>query len=121
MRAWKQTSQRIALVLLVVLGLPAIAHAAQSASTDYQVNEVFFGAGGELNACSTNYCSKQSAGETAVGNTKSTNYQAQAGFNTDRSAYIQFTVNNSNIKLGCKKIRYLLIYYYLYVMNISML
>jgi hypothetical protein len=100
MRAWKQTTKRIIVLLAILLALPVMAHAAQSASTDYQVNEVFFGAGGELNACSTNYCSKQAAGETAVGNTQSPGYQSQAGFNTDRSAYIQFTVSNTNIDLG---------------------
>ncbi|MEO8105499.1 MAG: hypothetical protein ABI602_04150 [Candidatus Saccharibacteria bacterium] len=86
--------------MLLVLGMPAVALAAQSASNNYQVNEVFFGSGGELNACSTSYCSKQSAGETAVGNTSSANYQAQAGFNTNREPYIEFTVSNTNVDLG---------------------
>jgi len=74
--------------------------AAQSASSNYQVNEVFFGSGGELNACSTSYCSKQSIGETAVGNSSSPNYQAQAGFNTNREPYLEFTVSNTNVDLG---------------------
>lgn len=90
----------MALLLVLWLATPAAVWAAQSSSANYQVNEVFFGAGGELNACSTNYCSKQSAGETAVGNTKSANFQANAGFNTDRSPYIQFTVSNTNVNLG---------------------
>jgi hypothetical protein len=90
-----------ALVCLVsALFVPVIVLAAQSSSSNYQVNEVFFGAGGELNACSASYCSKQSAGETAVGNTASANYQAQGGFNTDRTPYIQFTVSNTSINLG---------------------
>lgn len=90
----------IVLGLAATIGLPSIALAAQSSSANYQVNEVFFGSGGELNACSSNYCSKQSAGETAVGHAASANYQTQAGFNTDRSAYIQFDVSNTNIYLG---------------------
>jgi hypothetical protein len=100
MGAWKQTVKRIALCLLVLLALPVAASAAQSSSSNFQVNEVFFGSGGELHACSTNYCSKQSAGETAVGNTASPNYQAQAGFNTNRKPYIEFTVSNTNVDLG---------------------
>jgi hypothetical protein len=100
MGAWKQTVKRIALCLLVLLALPVAASAAQSSSSNFQVNEVFFGSGGELHACSTNYCSKQSAGETAVGNTASPNYQAQAGFNTSREPYIEFTVSNTNVDLG---------------------
>lgn len=90
------------LTLLATFGMGGVALAAvpQSASTNYQVNEVFMGAGGELNACSTNYCSKQSAGETAVGNTSSTSYQAQAGFNTDRTPYLEFVVSNTNLDVG---------------------
>lgn len=86
--------------MLVLLAAPVVASAAQSSSSNYQVNEVFFGSGGELHACSTNYCSKQSAGETAVGNTSSPNYQAQAGFNTNREPYIEFTVSNTTVNLG---------------------
>ena len=100
MMAWKQTIKFVVLGVLLASLVPAIALAAQSASTNYQVNEVFFGSGGELNACSTNYCSKQAAGETSVGNTSSPNFQAQAGFNTDRTPYIQFTVSNTSINLG---------------------
>lgn len=77
-----------------------LATAQQSSSTNYQVNEVFFGTGGELNACSSNYCSKQSAGEMTAGNTASTNYQAQGGFNTDREPYLEFIVTNTNTDLG---------------------
>lgn len=77
-----------------------MAMAAQSSSTHYQVNEAFFGAGGELNACSTNFCSKQSVGELAVGTICSNLYCGQAGFNTDREPYIQFIVANTNVDLG---------------------
>src|ERR1700729_3951161 len=98
MMAWKQTVKLIIASALLVLMMPAVALAGgQSSSPDYQVNEVFFGSGGELNACSSNFCSKQSAGETAVGNTSSPNFQAQAGFNTDRTPYIQFDVSNTNV------------------------
>lgn len=100
MRVWKQKFRLIAFSLLFVLAVPGVAFAAQSASTHYQVNEVFFGSGGELNACSTNYCSKQSAGELAAGQTCSSNFCAQAGFNTDRTPYIQFIVSNTNVNLG---------------------
>ena len=84
----------------VVFGLVAPANAQQSSSTHYQVNEAFFGSGGDLQDCSTHYCAKLSAGETGVGNTKSTSYQAQAGFNTDRTPYIQFSVSGGSTDLG---------------------
>src|SRR5579862_7352962 len=100
MMAWKQTIKCLLLTLLCLLLTPAVALAAQSSSSNYQVNEVFFGSGGELNACSSNFCSKQSAGETAVGNTASPNFQAQAGFNTDRTPFIQFNVSAVSINVG---------------------
>lgn len=95
-----------AMALSIILGLPMIAAAAcnpnqQSCSTGYGVNEVFFGTGGELHACSTGvYCAKEAAGETGVGNTAGTNYQSQAGFNTDRTPSLTFVVNATNINLG---------------------
>jgi hypothetical protein len=88
------------LALLATFGWTGAALAAQSSSSNYSVNEVFFGSGGSLHDCSTNYCAKLSTGETGVGNTSSANYQAQAGFNTDREPYLQFIVNNTNLDLG---------------------
>jgi hypothetical protein len=100
MRPWKQIIKISLFIVLSLTAAPAIALAAQSSSSNFQVNEVFFGSGGELNACSTSYCSKQAAGELATGKASSANYQAQAGFNTDRQPFIEFTVSNTNIDLG---------------------
>lgn len=102
MKGYLQRLARVSLLcLLLCLGLPAIAHASpQASSTNYSVDNVFFGSGGSLNSCSTNYCSKQSAGETAVGNSKSSNYQIQAGNNTDRSESLQLLITSNNVDLG---------------------
>lgn len=101
MTAGKQILKRCLLLVGAFLLVPAVVSAAQTSSANYQVNEVFFGSGGELHACSGNdYCAKQSAGELATGRTSSANYAAQAGFNTDRSAYIECTVSNTNVDLG---------------------
>jgi hypothetical protein len=90
-----------ALGLLIVFGPAAITAATESSSASYGVDETFFGNGGELNACSASYCTKQTAGDTGVGNASSTNYQVQAGSNiTDRDPYIEFVVNNPNTNLG---------------------
>jgi hypothetical protein len=95
----KRLSGFLATILVIIL-LPIAAYAAKSSSTDYQVNEVFFGSGGALNDCSTSYCAKESAGETTVGNPKSANYQVHAGFNTNRTPYLQFIVNGTNLNIG---------------------
>lgn len=100
MRAWKQTL-KIGLVSIAgVLLLPVSVVAIQSSSNNYQVNEVFFGSGGQLEACSGSFCSKQSAGELTTGRTASPNFVAQGGFNTDRLPYLEFTVGTTNVDLG---------------------
>jgi hypothetical protein len=73
--SWKQTLKGVTVVAtLLCLLTPLSVFASQSHSTNYQVNEIFFGGGGALNDCSTHYCAKESIGETAVGTTSSTNY-----------------------------------------------
>lgn len=76
------------------------ASAQSSSSTNYQVTESFFGTGGELNAASTNYRSKQSAGELTVGALRSSIYSAQAGFNTDRTPYLAIAVLTPSLDMG---------------------
>ena len=83
-----------------IFSLAPLTSAQQSSSTNYQVNEVFFGNGGELNACSSSYCSKQSAGEMTVGNASSAAFSTQAGFNTDREPYLAFSVTGGTTDLG---------------------
>lgn len=90
----------LGLVVLGVMSLSAVVHAQTSCSGNYCATETFFGSGGDLNDCSTNYCAKLSAGETGVGNSKGTNYQAQAGFNTTDAPFLEFFVTAANINLG---------------------
>lgn len=92
----------IALAILM-FWMPAWVLADSSSSTNYRVDQTFFGSGGELNACSsgsTGYCSKQTAGELANGNTASSNFQAYAGFNTTDEPFLEFFVTATNIDLG---------------------
>lgn len=85
---------------LVMLGSTPLVAAQQSSSTNYKVNEVFFGSGGELHACSASYCSKQAAGELAIGNMKSSNYQVQGGFNTSDEPILELAVSGGTYDLG---------------------
>lgn len=98
-----------ALSVLLVLAMTPAVHASscatdpnqQSCSSKYGVSETFFGTGGQYHACSTGqYCSDQTAGETAVGNTQGSAYQAQAGFNTNRQPSLTFIVPSQNINVG---------------------
>lgn len=100
MRVKQKVVSALALALLVTFGFAGVAIAAQSSSATFQINEVFFGSGGSLRDCSGSYCAKLSAGEVGVGNIRGGDYQAQAGFNTDRTPYLEFVVNNANQNIG---------------------
>jgi hypothetical protein len=80
--------------------LSPVAHAADSSSTSYSVDQVLFGSGSQQSACSTNFCSRQSAGDTAVGNAAGTAFKSIAGSNTDRDPYIAFSTSGGNTDLG---------------------
>jgi len=90
----------LALAGLLGLCMVPTASAVTSTSPNYQVNESFFGTGGELDASSATYRSKQSAGELTVGAMRSTIYSAQAGFNTDRTPYIAMATLTSTVDIG---------------------
>lgn len=95
---WKQTFTSLVLIAVSVIVVGGVA-AAQSTSPNYRVDEYFFGSGGELEACSGDYCAKQSVGELAAGRTASANYQAQVGFNTSDTPILEVAVNG-NINFG---------------------
>ncbi len=90
----------LATAVLLAVFITSFVYASQSSSTNYAVDEAFFGAGGELNTCSTSYCSKQAAGEAGAGRSSSTNYAAQSGFNTFRAPSLTFIVNGGSTDLG---------------------
>lgn len=77
-----------------------MAHAAQSQSSNYSVNEVQFGAGGQLNTSSTNYKAQTNLGATAAGLTKSPGYWAEAGFLTPNAPFLELKVDAADVDLG---------------------
>lgn len=96
----KQILAAVLLCLMSVLAYTPNVQAQQAKSSNYSVDEVNFGSGGELNSCSSQYCAKQSAGELVVGNTKSNSYQAQGGFNTNRDPLLEVSVTGGAFNLG---------------------
>ncbi len=98
---WRRGALAVgSIVSVLVFALNPCAYAAQSNSANYQVNEVFMGSGGELHACGSQYCSKQSAGEIAAGNMAGTAFKAHGGFNTDREPYLAFSVAGGSTDIG---------------------
>ncbi len=102
----KQILARPTKVLLALVSTIAVfsavpmVSAQTSSSNNYQVTESFFGTGGELDAASNSYRSKQSAGELAVGAMRSNIYSAQAGFNTNRAQYIAMATLTPTVDVG---------------------
>ncbi len=99
MRKYKQQASS-AVIALVLLVLPLEVSAQTSSSPNYRVDQTLFGTGGELDAQSNSYRSRQSAGELTIGLTESANFRAFAGFNTTDEPYIEFVVTANNIDLG---------------------
>jgi hypothetical protein len=73
---------------------------AQYSSPNYRVEEAFFGSGGELDASSSNYEARQSAGSLGAGVTSSANFDAFAGFVTPHEPFLAMVVNAATIDLG---------------------
>lgn len=84
----------------LILLMSGRAFADSSASTNYRVDQTFFGSGGELDATSNSYRAKQTLGEVGAGNTASSTYQAYAGFNTTDEPFLEFFVTTSNVNIG---------------------
>lgn len=97
------------LVAVTMLGLVLTGgqvFAQQATSTNYSVDEAFFGTGGQLcdpgiSGYSTNYCAGATAGDLAAGeSTTVSGNNATAGSNTSRDEYLELVVNAANIDLG---------------------
>ena len=76
-------------------------------SSSYSVTESEVGGNGQFNSSSSNYSinpftddAGSSLGETAVGNSASSNYQSNAGFNTTAQPGLTMIVNSGSISLG---------------------
>ena len=108
MRRW--TRQLIVCVALVT-GVSGVVSAApgdpSSASTNYRVVESEIGGNGQFNSGSANFNINpatddggSSLGETAVGNSASTNFQTNSGFNTTAQPSLTMIVNTPSVDLG---------------------
>lgn len=72
-------------------------------STNYRIDESYFGPGGVLDSGSTNYqfqSGQQSLGNTGVGESSSNNYQTQAGATTTNDPRLSCVINTSSINFG---------------------
>lgn len=78
-----------------------------SCSTSYGITENELGGIGDFSSHSSNYSfvpgtddGGSTLGDTFVGNSSSTNYQTNSGFNTTAQPYLGFYVNTSSVNFG---------------------
>lgn len=69
-------------------------------STNYSVQESGFSSGSSIDANSTNYNARVSAGDLAVGQGESTNFQMLAGPITPDQEYVELVIPNTVIDMG---------------------
>jgi hypothetical protein len=86
-------------VLWLVLGTPLV-YAQQSSSSHYQVNEVQFGTGGNVESTSNSFNAQSSLGSLGGGQSSSSSFTANAGFLTQNEPYLEMGVITGDIDLG---------------------
>lgn len=90
------------LATLIIIGLLSPLHvvAQTSSSSNYKVEEAYFGTGGEVDLNSGNYNAQGGLGALGVGSASSNNFDAEAGFLTAGEPYLEFVINTSIVDLG---------------------
>jgi hypothetical protein len=87
--------------LVFILGvLLSVAYADSLVSPNYRFDESSLGNGGFIQSQSSSYQANGSVGDTAVGNTSSSNYQIDTGSQTTADPALSFAVNNGNANFG---------------------
>lgn len=87
-------------IVLILLVAPTGMAFAQYTSPHFEVNETFFGAGGDLQQSSAHYQAKVAAGELGIDHAVSTNYQTYSGFNTTDKILLEVAVTGGVFDLG---------------------
>lgn len=90
----------INLLVVLLLATPRGALAQTYSSGNYQVNQVMFGTGGELDATAGSYRAQSSVGGLGVGSGSSTNYDSEAGYLTAGEPFLEVGITGPNVDLG---------------------
>jgi hypothetical protein len=99
MKAWKKLGI-FAIVAVVTAGFSPVATAQQANSTNYGVDQAYFGSGAELEMTSNSYKASGGAGDSAAGDVKGTQYGGNAGSFTTSEPLLELDVQGLNIDHG---------------------
>jgi hypothetical protein len=87
-------------MLLLVYGLGAVGAAQTLQSPGYQIEESYVGPGGLLESNSNTYQGTSTAGDITVGESSSTNYRQQGGFNTTSDPRLSVVIDTATVNFG---------------------
>ncbi|MDZ7744725.1 MAG: hypothetical protein U5K77_03125 [Candidatus Saccharibacteria bacterium] len=97
---WKKTNRTLLLSVLLIVSA-AIPVAAQTpSSSNYSVDEYFFGTGGEVDMNSDNFNAQGSSGSLGVGESSSAGFRSEAGFLSQNAPFLEFVVQSNSVDLG---------------------
>ena len=107
MGRWRRQLVFVLVTALVVTGVARASSDPTMSSTNYSATETELGAIGQFNQSSSNYSLKPGTddggatlGEAAIGNSSSTNYQSNAGFNTTAAPGLMLDITSASVALG---------------------
>ena len=86
---------RVIMALFIIW--PATILADNSSSTNYKIEESFVGGGGRIDENSANFNAAESIGDTAVGNSSSSNFQTNSSYTTTSDPALTFIVDNGGV------------------------
>ena len=86
----------LALLSLATFSLASAAYAESLRSSNFQIDESVVGGSGLIQSSSQNYSIDDSVGDTAVGNSASSNFQIESGSKTTNDPALSFQINNGS-------------------------
>ncbi len=99
----KWVARLAALGAIVVYGAAwaaTVAYADSLQSPNYRFEESTLGGGGLVQSNSTNYQAGTAIGDTAIGNSASTNFQVDSGSKTSPDPALSFAITSPNVNFG---------------------
>lgn len=96
MNKWLAWVAAVGMATIGTVGVLTVLAFADSQSAHYQLRESLVGGGGLIQSTSPSYQSREAIGDTAVGNTASTNYQTNTGYVTTGDPALSVGLNNAN-------------------------
>lgn len=87
-------------LVLIMYGLSGTIYAQTLQSPTYKIEESYIGPGGAIESSSPNYQGSSTTGDIGTGESRSTNFRQQSGFNTTNDPRLSVVINTSSVNFG---------------------